>query len=167
MGEIRDWGAFLRGRWDWTRGGFEKGFPRGCQFTDVDACVEFDGKMLVIETKAHDGTGSCEYPPQGQLISLRKEVELGKTVFVIYGCGPCMSPQALRILGLTKPDDQFIDWRNIPSVEHRRGLLKQQIDIAMGLQQATTTDVDTDSSRWTDQDRWDEYNDWLGEGTNG
>jgi hypothetical protein len=134
MADIRDWGKFLRGRWDWTRAGFEEGFPRGCQFTDVDASVEFDGRMLLVETKHHDGLGSCDYPDTGQLMSLRAEVKLGKTVFILYGCGPCASPQSLRILGTQKNCDQFIDWRGIPSIEERRKLYKEQVDIAMGLQ---------------------------------
>lgn len=133
MADIRDWGKFIRGRWDWTASGFEKNFPRGCQFTDVDAAVEFDGRMLLIETKHHDGVGSCEYPDTGQLLALRAEVKLGKTVFILYGCGPCSSPQALRILGKKRPDDRFIDWRGIPSIEERRKLLKYQIDLAQGL----------------------------------
>jgi hypothetical protein len=130
MADIRDWAKFIRGRWDWTSGGYEVGFPRGCQFTDVDATIEFDNKMLEIETKHHDGIGTCEYPDTGQLLSLRKDVELGKTVFVLYGCGPCNSPQALRILGQKKSDDVFIDWRNIPSTEERRKHLKYEIDRA-------------------------------------
>jgi hypothetical protein len=134
MADIRDWGKFIRGRWDWTAGGYEKGFPRGCQFTDVDAATEFDSQFLLIETKHHDGTGiGMEYPDTGQLMALRAEVRLGKTVFILYGCGPCNSPQALRILGYKKPDDVFIDWRNIPSIEERRKLLKYQIDLAQGL----------------------------------
>jgi hypothetical protein len=133
MADVRDWGAFLRGRWDWTRGGFEEGFPRNCQFTDVDASVEFDGRMLLVESKHHDGLGPCDYPDTGQLMALRKEVELGKTVFVLYGCGPCLSPQALRILGLRRADDQWFDWRDIPSIAERRKALKYQINIAQGL----------------------------------
>lgn len=135
MADIRDWGAFLRGRWNWTKAGFERNFPRGCQFTDVDASVEFDGQMLLIETKHHDGVGSCEYPDTGQVIALREEVKLGKTVFVLYGCGPCSSPQALRILGpsMDKSQDSWHDWRDIPSIQERRKLLKYQIDVAMGL----------------------------------
>jgi len=148
VADIRDWGAFLRGRWDWSRGGFEKGFPRGCQFTDVDASIEFDGQMLLVETKHHDGIGPCQYPDTGQLISLRAEVKLGKTVFVLYGCGPCNSPQALRILGARKEDDQFFDWRMIPSIEERRRLLKQRIDLAMGLLNQSSNDGD-----WTPGER--------------
>ena len=134
MADIRDWGAFIRGRWDWNRGGFEKGFPRGCQFTDVDASIEFNGWYLLKETKHHDGIGPCEYPSTGQLISLRREVELGKTVFVLYGCGACSSPQAVRILGssMDKSDDIWIDLRDIPSIEERRKRYKHLIDAALG-----------------------------------
>lgn len=135
MADIRDWGKFIRGRWDWTRSGMEKGFPRNCQFTDVDASVEFDGHMLLIETKHHDGIGSCEYPDAGQLQSLRAEVRLGKSVIVLYGCGACASPQGIRILGATRASDMWHDWRNIHSIAERRRLLKHHIDAAMGLAQ--------------------------------
>lgn len=137
MADIEDWGKFIRGRWDWTCNGFEVGFPRGCQFTDIDAATEFDGRALVIETKHHDGVGPCEYPKTGQLLALRKEVELGKSCFVLYGCGACASPYALRVLGLNRSEDVFYDWRNEPSIEERRKLLKHRIDVAMGLQQPT------------------------------
>jgi hypothetical protein len=58
MSDIQDWGAFMRGRWHWTRFGYEYGFPRGCQFSDIDAVVEFNGRMLFIEAKSYDGIGS-------------------------------------------------------------------------------------------------------------
>jgi len=132
MADIRDWGLFLRGRWDWTRGGYERNFPRGCQFTDVDASIEFNGWFLQKETKHHDGTdGQFSYPPNGQLMALRKEHGLGKSVFVVYGCGPCNSPQGVRILGAMFKEDRTYDWRGLP-VEERRIRLKKLIDIAMG-----------------------------------
>ena len=130
MADVRDWGAFIRGRWDWTRYGYEVGFPRGCQFTDIDATVEFDGRRLVIEPKHNDGTDSCEYPPMGQLLLLRDEVVLGKTVIILYGCGSCNSPQAIRILGRSRDEDVWKDWRGM-ELEHRRQLLKEEIDRAM------------------------------------
>lgn len=132
MADVRDWGKFIRGRWDWTRYGYERGFPRGCQFTDIDATVEFDGHRLVIEPKHHDGIGACDYPDMGQLLLLRDEVKLGKAVLVLYGCGACDSPQAVRILGRVKSEDVWHDWRG-KDIEERRKLLKEQIDIAMGL----------------------------------
>ena len=130
--DIRDWGAFIRGRWNWTQYGYEKGFPRGCQFTDVDAATEFDGRRLVIETKHHDGTGTFEYPDTGQLCQLRDEVKLGKTVLILYGCGACNSPQSVRVLGRTKSEDRWEDWRGLDLAE-RRKLFKQEIDKAQGL----------------------------------
>lgn len=133
MADINDWAAFIRGRWDWTRGGYEKGFPRKCQFTDSDATIEFDGQCLEIECKHHDGIGSCEYPDTGQLLSLRDKVRRGITVFILYGCGPCNSPQALRILGDQKSEDYFEDWRQVADITERRKLLKEAIDIALGL----------------------------------
>lgn len=132
MADIQNWASVIRGRWDWQKYGYESAFPRGCQFTDLDAAVEFDGHRLVIETKHHDGIGSCDYPPQGQLIFLRDEVKLGKVVIVLYGCGVCDSPQAARVLGETKLQDRWLDWRGLP-IEERRRLLKQEINTALGL----------------------------------
>lgn len=132
MADINDWAKFIRGRWNWTHGGYEAGFPRGCQFTDIDAAVEFDGRCLVIEPKHHDGIGACDYPDTGQLGFLRNEARLGKAVIVLYGCGACDSPQAIRILGETRTDDRWEDWRGRDILERRR-LLKQEIDRAMGV----------------------------------
>lgn len=133
MADIRDWGAFVRGRWDWSRHGYEKGFPRGCQFTDLDGAVEFNGQRLVIEPKHHDGLGPCNYPDTGQLLFLRDEVKLGKAVIVLYGCGPCNSPQAIRVLGTDRSSDRFEDWRRGRDLPERRRLLKTEIDRALGL----------------------------------
>lgn len=135
MADIRDWAKFVRGRWEWTRFGYEKGFPRSCQFTDIDATVEFDGRRLVIEPKHHDGIGPCDYPDAGQLMFLRDEVRLGKAVIVLYGCGACNSPQAARVLGRVRAEDRWEDWRG-KDVEERRELLKREIDRALGLLEA-------------------------------
>jgi hypothetical protein len=135
MADIRDWGAFIRGRWDWHRFGYDKGFPRGCTFTDVDAATEFDGRRLVIEPKHHDGVGACPYPDNGQLGYLRDEVWLGKVVIVLYGCGPCNSPQAVRVLGSDRDHDRFEDWRGL-GIEERRKLFKAEIDRALGIDTA-------------------------------
>jgi hypothetical protein len=132
MGDVKDWGAFLRGRWNWSKSGYEQGFPRRCEFTDVDATVEFDGRRLVIETKHHDGGDYMDYPDMGQLLSLREEAKSGRTVFVLYGCGACDSPQGLRIIGATKADDQWLDWRG-QALDQRRYNLKAWIDWAMGI----------------------------------
>lgn len=135
MADIRDWGAFIRGRWDWTRNGYERGFPRNCQFTDIDASIEFDGKHLIIETKHHDGTGDFPppYPPTGQLIALRSEVSrFGKSVLILYGCASCNTPECLCVLGATRNQDKWHDFR-MYSAEDRRKALKYQIDLALGL----------------------------------
>lgn len=138
MADIRDIGAFIRGRWDWHRLGYERAFPRGCGFTDIDAAVEFDGRFLLIETKQHDGDGSCEYPPAGQLSALRQEARLGKAVLVLYGCASCNNPQAVRRIGPNpnRSSDAWLDWRHLPREERRR-LLKAEIDNAMGLRTIT------------------------------
>lgn len=138
MADVRDWGKFIRGRWDWSASGYEDGFPRGCQFTDLDATVEFDGERLVIETKHYDGTGHLPgdgYPPgmsAGQLRFLRDEAAAGKSVLVLYGCGPCNDPHVLYVLGATRGEDRYEDWRGRDKLE-RRKLLKAEIDRAVGL----------------------------------
>ena len=129
MADIRDWGSFIRTRWDWTKNGYEIGFPRHCAFTDVDAAIEFDGRFLLIEAKQNDGLAPIDMPPAGQLMALRREVQLGKTVLILYGCGVCNSPQAVRILGTP---GELLDWRGRPLTE-RRLLLKAVIDNAMGV----------------------------------
>lgn len=133
MADIRDWGAFIRSRWDWTRYGYEHGFPRGCQFTDLDAAIEFDGRRLLIETKSWDGTGIVPKPApdSGQLRFLRDEAGLSKTVLILYGCGACNDPYAIHQI-FRRPPDRFEDWRGLEK-EERRKLLKQEIDRAMGL----------------------------------
>lgn len=134
VSDIRDWGAFIRGRWNWTRGGYEKDFPRGCQFTDIDAAVEFDGYRLLIEPKHFDGEGELpELPPLGQLRFLRDEAKLGKAVFVLYGCGACNDPWGVRwISEPCPPGGPEFDWRDLPKAE-RRARLKRHIDWALGL----------------------------------
>ena len=136
MADIRNWPAFIRGRWDWKRYGYEDGFPRGCGFTDIDAAIEFDGRRLVIEPKHHDGIGPMPYPDDGQRYFLRDEVRLGKTVIVLYGCGACNSPQGIRVFGLTKAEDRWENWVGRP-VDERRKLLKDEINQAMGLGDAS------------------------------
>lgn len=120
---------FVRGRWNWTRFGYEKGFPRGCQFTDVDAAVEFDGRRLVLEPKHYDGIGPLPAgPPTGQMLYLRDEVKLGKVVLVLFGCGVCDDPYAVYDVGR----EQLFDWRGDDKAR-RRKRLKRHIDRALGL----------------------------------
>lgn len=133
MADVRDWGKFVRGRWDWTRFGYEQGFPRGCQFTDIDAVVEFDGRRLVIEPKHYEGLGPLPGKPEtGQSMLLRDEVRLGKTVLVLYGCGACDDPYAIHVYGGRPAEDRFVDWREFGKEERRRRL-KRYIDWALGL----------------------------------
>lgn len=133
MGDVRDWGKFIRGRWDWTRFGYESSFPRRIAFTDMDAAVEIDGHRLLIETKHHDGLMlGCDYPDTGQLLFLRDEAAQGKLVMVLYGCGACDDPQAVRYIAPTKQEDQFHDWRGKPKAE-RRQLLHVAINRAVGI----------------------------------
>jgi hypothetical protein len=164
MADIRDWGAFVRGRWDWTKHGYEKGFPRGCQFTDLYGAVEFDGRRLVVEPKHHDGIGPCEYPDTGQLLFLRDEVRLGKTVIVLYGCGPCNSPQAVRVLGRDRTEDRWEDWRG-RDLTDRRQLLKLEFDRALALVPVAEQLPERDSSAGLVEVAWPEVRrppDWTG-----
>jgi hypothetical protein len=138
MATVRNWGNLIRGRWDWTACGYEKGFPRGCQFTDLDAAIEIDDRRLVIEPKHYDGVGDLPgdgYPPgmgAGQLRFLRDEAALGKVVIAVYGCGPCNDPHVIYVLGAHRSDDRFVDWRGLDK-EERRKLFKAEIDRALGL----------------------------------
>jgi hypothetical protein len=131
MGDVRNWGKFIRGRWDWTAFGYERGFPRNCQFSDLDAVVEFDGRRLLIECKAYDGQGVIPSPDGGQLRLLRSEAGPGRTVLVVYGCGVCNEPYALHEIYRAGPP-RFEDWRSLSTPERRRRL-KAEINRAMGL----------------------------------
>jgi len=128
MGDIKNWAAQIRGRWDWTRFGYESNFPRGCQFTDVDATVEFDGHRLLIEAKHYDGLGGVEKPPMGQRMLLRDEARLGKTVLVVYGCGVCDDPYGVYDVGR----DELRMWPGLDK-RARRARLKAEINRAMGV----------------------------------
>ena len=150
MADVRDWGKFIRGRWDWTRHGYETGFPRGCQFTDVDATVEFDGRALVIEPKHYEGLGlvPSPYSNTGQMLYLRSEAQLGKVVLMLFGCGPCNDPYAVLRVGKTRSEDVAHQWRDehgqwLPKGE-RRQRLKRLIDEAMGIVQPAALDLDAD-----------------------
>lgn len=134
MADIRDWGKFIRSRWDWARFGYQDGFPRGCQFTDLDAAVEFDGRKLYVECKQWDGTGIIpSLPPgNGQLRFLRAHAGLGRTVLIVYGCGVCDNPWAVHQV-YRQPPDRFEDWRGMDLGE-RRKRFKGEIDHAMGLE---------------------------------
>lgn len=129
MSDIRDWGKFIRGRWDWESFGYEKGFPRKCAFSDVDAVVEFDGRTLFIETKAYDGEGELPEVPGGQHRLLEHLAEQpDTTVLLLYGCGCCNAPYAVK----DKGTGVFYDWRGMATTARRREL-KLLIDKAMGV----------------------------------
>jgi hypothetical protein len=132
VADIRNWAEFIRGRWHWKRYGYERGFPRGSGFTDIDAATEFDGRSLVIEPKHHDGIGVYAYPSPGQLGFLRDEVRRGKTAIVLYGCGACNNPHAVCVLGNSRSEDRWERWSG-KDLRERRHLLKAEIDVAMGL----------------------------------
>lgn len=129
MSDIRDWGAFIRGRWNWTRYGYEHGFPRGCQFSDIDAVVEFNDRVLFIETKHYEGVGNLTRPARGQtLLAERLTRDPSTSYLLVYGCGCCNNPQAAwdAATGILH------DWRTLELVERRRRL-KAVIDAAMDL----------------------------------
>lgn len=136
MSDIRDWDAFKRGRWNWTAHGYERGFPRGCGFTDIDAAVEFDGHCLFIEGKHHDGTGEFASLSRGQRLFMDRLVSLGVDVFVLYGNAPANDPQGLYDVRR----GEWADWRG-HSIESRRQRLKNRIDRAMGLLPSTESEA--------------------------
>ncbi len=114
----------------WTRFGYERGFPRGCQFGDIDAALEFDGRSMLIEAKAFDGIGNPPPLSKGQRWNLEHEVSLGKTVFVLYGCGACNDP--LFVVNMSTGERH--DLRKHRKLA-RRQELKRLIDVAMGLRE--------------------------------
>lgn len=140
MSDVRDWFVFIRGRWDWTRSGYERNFPRGCQFTDIDAAVEFDGRRLEIEPKHYDGLGDLPRIPTGQRRFLQDEATLGKTVFVLYGCGPCNDPYAIEYISEPPNGQRLYDWRGLDKVT-RRLRLRAHIERAMNLIEGEPKDV--------------------------
>lgn len=135
VSDVRNWAAFIRGRWDWTRHGYEDGFPRKCQFTDIDAAVEFDGRRLLIEAKQYDGEGDFPEIHYGQRRFLKDEANLGKAVFILYGCGVCNDPWGVLWISEPPPGGPLFDWRGIAKAE-RRARLKRHIDYALGLADA-------------------------------
>jgi hypothetical protein len=129
MSDIRDIEAFIRGRWKWTSFGYERGFPRGCQFTDVDAATEFDDRSLNIEAKHFDGIGDIPKITTGQRLYLRREALIpGRTVLILYGCATCNDPFVVEDIGT----GHIIDLRD-KRKPGRRAAFKDMIDRAMGL----------------------------------
>lgn len=129
MADIRDWELFMRGRWKWTAYGYDKGFPRGCSFSDVDAITEFDGHTLYIEAKHWDGVGNVPAVDTGTLLLLKHVAEQPDvTVLLLWGCAPCNDPWAVRNMAT----DEFHDWRGLTKPERRRAF-KAVIDRAQGL----------------------------------
>lgn len=173
MADVRDWGRFIRGRWDWTRFGYEDGFPRGCQFTDIDSMIEFDGRGLKIECKPLDPelllpNRRPPLPPTGQLRALQAEAtHPGSTVLVVYGCGVCNDPYAVYDVGRK----EWHIWRSArgkwDDLGARRTRLKWLIDSAMGLippvqiQPVDPADLDwPEDLDYTDIDPRDDGWDW-------
>jgi hypothetical protein len=141
MGDVRDWARFIRSRWDWTDFGYERGFPRGCQFTDVDAGTEFNSKDLLIETKLWDGLGAVPTVRTGQLLYLRREAATHhKTVLILYGCGVCNNPLVVDDVAT----GSRYDWRDKSLIE-RRQLFKDLIDVSMGLEITSLSSVKRES----------------------
>ena len=132
MADIRDYEKFIKGRWRWTGFGYEKGFPRGCQFSDIDAITEFDGRTLVIEAKEFGGTGFLPDLPTGQ-VRLLRHLAKHATVYVVFGIAQQDEPYALRQLYPTPGRDRFEDWRQLGDKEKRHQLFKDEIDWALGV----------------------------------
>jgi hypothetical protein len=136
MADIYSPDAFMQGRWNWTAGGYEANFPRKCQFTDLDAGVEFDGLHLFIECKEYDGPpGICpnDQHDDGQRTFLRSLVSDTATVFILFGVAKDNNPWCARVLKPKRIDDNFVDWRSMDAVEDRRVALKELIESAMNV----------------------------------
>lgn len=132
MSDIRDWAAQIRGRWDWTRFGYEKGFPRGSQFGDVDAFIhlDFEDRSLYIDPKQYDGVGVLPGISTGQSRALKHLATLpGTTALVLFGCGVCDDPWCVRDMGT----DEFHDWRGMEKAVRRKNL-KTLFDWSLGLE---------------------------------
>ena len=133
MADIRDYQKFIQGRWKWTGFGYEQGFPRGCQFSDIDAITEFDGRTLVIEAKEYGGPPALlPSLPTGQ-VRLLRHLARHATVYVIFGIAQLDEPWALKQLYPTPGRDRFENWRDIESREKRHQLFKDEIDWALGV----------------------------------
>lgn len=87
MADIRDPWAFILGRWNWTRDGYESKLPRGSQIGDLDGFLELSGRHLFIEVKDWHGEGSLPKLPGGQAMALRSLCRHdGQAVLIVYGC---------------------------------------------------------------------------------
>lgn len=123
MSDVRDWGQFIRGRWDWKRYGYEAGLPRRCGFGDIDAALELGGRHLIIEAKSWDGEGARPELSFGQGTALRHLADEKRTVWVLWGCAGCNNPLAVQSLNSGAEHD----WRELPLGE-RRSEMKRLID---------------------------------------
>jgi hypothetical protein len=130
--------ALARGRWNWTRGGYETGLPRGCQFTDLDAVIEIDGRVLIIEAVHHasptDPVDLGGRPPMGQRVALRRLAALDEDVrvFVLYGNAQANDPQAALLLAPWPSGDRLLNWRPFPLVERRLRLRRLIEELLLG-----------------------------------
>jgi hypothetical protein len=122
MADINDWEAFARGRWRWTRYGYEHGLPRGSGFGDLDATLELSGHRLSFECKAWDGLGPLPALPTGQIQSLRQMSRNGDRVYVLWGCASCNNPLFIKALGRQRELDYDQDWRPLDLPDRRRAL---------------------------------------------
>jgi hypothetical protein len=133
VSDIRDWEKYKRSRWSWTSQGYERGFPRGCQFMDIDAYTEFNGMRLMIESKHYEGYGEPPSLPKGQRWALEREAQdENKTVLVVYGNAQTNDPMVVHVLAGSGMPAKVHDFRTL-TVEQRREQLKYLIDEAMNL----------------------------------
>lgn len=119
--------AIARERWNWTKFGYEQGFPGICQFADIDAVVEFDGRALAIECKHHDGVSGFERLKDGQWRLQRRLVDAGWSAFTLYGDARTNEPWGIWHYGDRHPRDLRRMTRRF-----RREILTDEINKAMG-----------------------------------
>lgn len=125
MSKIRDM-AQVQARWDWTRLGYERSFPRGITMGDADGILEINYCWLRVETKnwTPDTLGIPPLPV-GQHLDLKRWVRAHtrNVVFVLHGHQPTNRPYALRVW--THTGEAFHDWRDTSEDEAREALTTQ------------------------------------------
>lgn len=156
MAEIRDF-WLKRHRWDWTKYGYEEGFPRKCAWSDIDGVVEFDEKCAMYEFKRWDGEIGLEHAlaeiPRGQRKLHQALRSTGASFFVLFGVPENDDPLAAFVVTsfAGKYRGRWHDWRGVPIDVRRkelRGLVRALLDASEGPVRAAKRAV----ARWHRED---------------
>jgi len=129
MADLRNVDKFARGRWTYDKHGYSAAFGGKITPSDIDAVIERNGWFLLLEHKEHEGGIGVFHLPVGQEIMLRRFAAIPSvSVAYIAGIAAEGDPLYLRVLMPSKADDQWIDLRQIGSVEHRRGIMFSMLE---------------------------------------